>query len=78
MRKEKIMEEIDLKKFATKLRRLRIKQKLSQEELSFLADIDRTHVGRIERLERIPKIDTVFKIAKALNVSLDELTDFRP
>lgn len=41
---------------------------LSQEVLSGLADLDRTHYSKIERGLRCPTIDTLFKIAHALDV----------
>jgi transcriptional regulator with XRE-family HTH domain len=34
---------------ARNLRRLRVTRQLSQESLAFDAEIDRTHIGRIER-----------------------------
>ena len=50
--------------------------KLSQEEFAFLCDIDRTYIGRIERLERKPTIVILDKIAKGLNIKLKDLVDF--
>ncbi len=47
-----------------------------QEELALLCDIDRTYIGRIERLERKPNIVVLDKIAKGLNIKLKELLDF--
>ena len=50
------------------LRELREKKGLSQEVVSGLAEIGRTHLSAIERGERRPTLDTLFKIAVALNV----------
>lgn len=41
---------------------------LSQEVLSGLAGLDRTHYSKIERGQRMPTIETLFKIAQAIGV----------
>ncbi len=46
---------------------------ITQEVLSGLADLDRTHYSKIERGLRSPTIDTLFKIAGALDMSPHEL-----
>ena len=60
-------------KFGKRLRELRKKEGLSQEELGFRARIHRTYVGAIERGEQNLSIDNVHKLAKALKVSVDML-----
>ena len=50
------------------------KQKnLSQEVLSALADIGRTHLSAIERGERKPTLETLYKISMALNVNMSDI-----
>ncbi len=51
----------------------RKKKKLSQEVLSGLADIGRTHLSAIERGERKPTLETLYRISCALNVSMSEI-----
>lgn len=46
----------------------RKKKNLSQEVLSGLADIGRTHLSAIERGERKPTLETLYRISCALNV----------
>ena len=46
---------------------------LSQEVVSGLADIGRTHLSAIERGVRRPTLETFFKIADALGVPASEL-----
>ena len=46
---------------------------MSQEVLSGLAGLDRTHFSKIERGLRSPTIDTLFRIANALDISPHEL-----
>ena len=48
-------------------------KKLSQEVLSGLADIGRTHLSAIERGERKPTLETLYKISGALGVSMSEI-----
>lgn len=51
----------------------REKKNLSQEVVSGLADIGRTHLSAIERGVRKPTLETFFKIADALDVKPSEL-----
>ena len=51
----------------------REKRSLSQEVVSGLADIGRTHLSAIERGVRKPTLDTFFKIADALDILPSEL-----
>ena len=50
------------------IQRKREQKKLSQEVVSGLAGIGRTHLSAIERGERKPTLETFFKIAEALNI----------
>jgi transcriptional regulator with XRE-family HTH domain len=59
--------------FAANLRRLRQERGLSQERLAQDADLNTTHVAKIERMEREPGVRTIAKLAKALGVSAGEL-----
>ena len=50
------------------------KQKgISQEVLSGLADIGRTHLSAIERGERKPTLETLYRIASALDVKMSDI-----
>lgn len=55
------------------LRELRENKKLTQEQLSGLAALDRTHYSKLERGLRSPTIETVFKIAHALDIKPHEI-----
>ena len=50
------------------IQRFREQKKQSQELISGLAGIGRTHLSAIERGERKPTLETFFKIADALSV----------
>lgn len=50
------------------IQRFREEKKQSQELVSGFAGIGRTHLSAIERGERKPTLETLFRIADALNV----------
>mgnify|MGYP000092069803 CR=1 FL=1 len=51
----------------------RRKKGLSQEVLSGLADIGRSHLSAIERGERKPTLETLYKISNALGIKMSEI-----
>lgn len=51
----------------------REKCNLSQDVVSGLADIGRTHLSAIERGVRKPTLETFFKLAEALNIEPHKL-----
>jgi transcriptional regulator with XRE-family HTH domain len=63
------------KQFGRNLVRCRKRAGLSQEEVGFDAAIHRTEVGMLERGVRLPRIDTLVKLAVALRVEVGELLD---
>lgn len=70
---------IDMKKdvlikFGNKVREQRLLLGLSQEELANRAGVHRTYVGMIERAEKNITLTNIEKIAKALQLSIDEIT----
>ena len=46
---------------------------LSQEILSGLADLGRTHLSAIERGERKPTLETLYRISIALDIPMSEI-----
>lgn len=61
---------------AENIRRFRKKKGLSQEKLARLADISNNTLVKIEMgMAKEPTITTVRKIAKALDISIDELVE---
>ncbi len=59
--------------FGERIRELRKKNKLTQRELGKLVDLDFSYISKIEndRLEHTPSINTIQRLAEALNA--DEL-----
>ncbi len=60
------------------IRALRYERQMSQEELAFKAGISAAHLGQIERATKNPTVDTVAKIAAALNVPVTNLFSEAP
>ena len=61
------------KQLGQRIRELRTERHMSQEELSFKAGISPAHLGQIERALKNPTIDTVAKIAAALDIPVTTL-----
>ena len=59
--------------FGRNLRRLRLAVGISQEELGFRANLDRTYVSSVERGHRNISIDNIFHLAWALECDPREL-----
>lgn len=55
------------------IKECRKRKELTQDVLSGLAGLDRTHYSKIERGLRSPNIDSLFKIAAALEIMPHEL-----
>jgi len=63
-------------KFGQRVRQLRKEKNLSQEELSFKADLHRTYIGMIERAEKNITLINIEKIANALETNIGNLLKF--
>jgi len=59
--------------FGDKIRELRKEKGLSQEQLSFKADLHRTYIGMIERAEKNITLINIEKLAKALDIPVNKL-----
>lgn len=59
--------------FGQAVRAARMEQGMAQEELAALAEIERSHMGKIERGEHMPTLALILRIAIALNRSAAEL-----
>jgi transcriptional regulator with XRE-family HTH domain len=58
-----------------RVRDLRVRRGLTQEQLAFEAQIDLTYLGGIERGRRNPSLLVMVQIASALGVAPAELLD---
>lgn len=62
-----------LKKFGNKVREERLKKGFSQEELAARAEVHRTYIGMIERAEKNITLSNIGKIARALDLDIQDL-----
>lgn len=62
-----------LEQFGDIVRECRVQRGLSQEELAHASGLHRTQISLIERGERCPRLDTIFKLAQALEIQPNKL-----
>jgi transcriptional regulator with XRE-family HTH domain len=60
-------------RFGANLVHCRKRTGLSQEEVGIRAELHRTAVGQLERAERAPRVETLIKLAAALEIDPSEL-----
>lgn len=63
----------DLIRFGEEVRRRRVAQDISQEELGFRAGLHRNFIGYVERAEANATVKRVIRIARALKLRPSEL-----
>jgi len=67
---------VDVKlKIGQRIKELREKSNMSQKDLAYAADLDRSYIASIENGQRNVSIVNIEKIATALNVTLKEFFD---
>jgi transcriptional regulator with XRE-family HTH domain len=59
--------------FGKVLRSLRLENKKTQEALAFEADLQRHYISLLERGSSSPTLKSLFRLARALNISPDQL-----
>ena len=59
--------------FAANLRRLRHAKGISQEDLAYDADVNRTYLSKLEKGVSYPGLEIIVKLANALDVEPAEL-----
>ncbi len=69
------MSKHDLRKLGLNIKHLRKANGYSQEKFAEIINKCRNYVGMIERAEVNTPVDTLFDIAKALDVNIKELFD---
>lgn len=58
-----------------RIRRYRVRKRLTQEQLAEFAGISASFMGHIERGSRVASLDTVMKICSALGVTPNDLLE---
>lgn len=66
------MSKDDLIAFGRRIRELRRERRLTQSKLAEMIDLSTNFIGMVERGERNTSIDKIFKIARALNLTMAE------
>jgi transcriptional regulator with XRE-family HTH domain len=61
--------------FGLRLRELRAEHGLSQDDLAHRTDVHSTAIGRLERGSREPRLTTILRIARGLDVPPGALLD---
>ena len=56
----------------TRIRELRKSQKLSQQKLALMVNVERSYLAKIEGGKRNPSLECIEKISKGLGLSLEE------
>ena len=64
---------IDYVAMGERIRRARENARLTQWQLADICILSAAHMGHIERGSRLPSLEAVFRIARALNISMDYL-----
>ena len=59
-----------------RIREFRVMKKMSQEALAFDSDIHPAYLSQVERGEKCPTVETIYKICKGLKIPLSQLMDF--
>jgi transcriptional regulator with XRE-family HTH domain len=71
------MNKTDIKRaFGNNLKKYRLAANMSQEEIALAENMSPTYVSELERGEKCPSLDTIFKLGKALNISPSILVMF--
>ena len=65
-----------LKEFGDRIRYLRTREGLNQEQLSYKTGFHRTYIGMIERGERNISLTNMAIFAKVFKLTIDELLKF--
>ena len=61
------------KKLGDNIRRIRLAKKMTQGDLCLKLGVDRGYMSNVESGKKNPTLSTITNIAKALDVSVDEL-----
>jgi transcriptional regulator with XRE-family HTH domain len=75
-KKKLIFDLVGLMLLAQRLKKLRSEKNITQEELAYRSELTLSQIARIETVKINPTVSTMFRIARALDVSISELFDF--
>ena len=61
------------RKLGQNMKRIRIAKQMTQGDICRKLGVDRAYISNVESGNKNPTLSTITKLAKALNVSVDEL-----
>ena len=64
---------MNIRNFGSNIKRERMKNGMSQEQLGEKSGVSKNAICNYERNKRIPMVDVAFKLADALGTTVDEL-----
>lgn len=67
------LQQLDPALVGSVIARFRVQRGITQEVLSGLSDIGRTHLSAIERGERKPTLETLYRISNALDLPMSTI-----
>ena len=70
------MDKIEVR-FGHRIKELRVKQGISQEELAFRCGLSKKYISDVERGTRNISLKSIEKISKGFSVNIKELFDFK-
>ncbi len=68
--------ELTKKSISNGIRKLREVKGLTQEELAYKVGMKISYVTKLEASKHFPRVDTMYRIAKAFEITLTELLSF--
>lgn len=70
-------EKVLLKKLAARIKQLRLAKGLTQQEFAVLIDYEKSNMSRMESGNVNFRVTTLYKVAKALGITVQELLEFK-
>lgn len=64
-------------RFGQRIKEIRLKQNISQEELSFRSGLSKNYISDVERGTRNISLKSIEKIAEGFSINIKELFEFK-
>ena len=64
-----------VQKFGQNMKKIRVAKKMSQGDIYRITKIERAYISNLESGKQNPTLETIAKIAKALEVEIGDLTN---
>ncbi|MDA2937395.1 helix-turn-helix domain-containing protein, partial [Acidobacteria bacterium AH-259-A15] len=67
------LDDTTLKNIGQRIKEARTQRKVSQERLAEISNLSATYIGRLERGEKTPSLETLIVLAQSMDVSVFDL-----